>query len=237
MISAESERLEAVALDSTYTTMTGEATTRYSALIFARYFRGEQCLELGPAEGVMTAHLVKHFPSVTVVEGSPTFAAMIAANYPEVIVHHCLIEQFKPGEKYDTIVLGHVLEHVDDPGRTLELVSSWLSSDGCVLAAVPNATSIHRQAAVIMGLLTDEHELNESDLHHGHRRVYDPDSLKKEFLDVGLKIEHFGGYWLKPLSNAQIEAHWSPEMLETFLQLGERFSDISAEIYMVATLP
>jgi len=51
---------------------------------------------------------------------------------------------------------GHVLEHVDDPVAVLRLVKSWLKPGGRVLAAVPNARSIHRQAAVIMGLLPYE---------------------------------------------------------------------------------
>jgi hypothetical protein len=46
----------------------------------------------------------------------------------------------------------------------------------------------------------------------------------------------FGGYWLKPLSNAQLEAHWTPEMLEAYMQVGERYPDIAAEIYVIAGL-
>ena len=39
---------------------------------------------------------------------------------------------------------------------------------------------------------------------------------------------------MKPLSNAQIESQWTPQMLEAFFQLGERYPDIAAEIYVVA---
>jgi hypothetical protein len=49
-------------------------------------------------------------------------------------------------------------------------------------------------------------------------------------------IQVFGGYWLKPLSNAQLEAHWTPEMLEAYMQVGERYPDIAAEIYVIAGL-
>ena len=46
----------------------------------------------------------------------------------------------------------------------------------------------------------------------------------------------FGGYWLKPLSNAQLDRDWTPEMLDAFMALGERYPDVAAEIYVVATL-
>lgn len=233
--SPEIKRLETVARDSTYLRMTGAASTRYCAEVFQRYFRGESCLELGPAEGVMTAHLVKHFAKVTVVEGSKTFAGMIADTHPDVLVHNTLIEGFSPAERYDTIVLGHVLEHVEDPPAILSSVTTWLAPGGCVLAAVPNAMSLHRQAAVIMGSLKGEHSLNEADVLHGHRRVYDPESFRAVFRSVGLHIEHFGGYWLKPLSNAQIEEDWTVEMLQAFMQLGEKYPDVAAEIYIVAS--
>ena len=54
---------------------------------------------------------------------------------------------------------------------------------------------------------------------------------------VGLEIEAFGGYWLKPLSNGQIEQDWTPQMVEAFMKLGERYPDIAAEIYVVARHP
>jgi len=94
---------------------------------------------------------------------------------------------------------------------------------------------VHRQAAVIMGLLPHEAALNEADLAHGHRRVFDPESFRACFNDGALAIDVFGGYWLKPLSNPQIEASWSPEMVDAFMRLGERYPDIAAEIYVVAS--
>jgi hypothetical protein len=36
------------------------------------------------------------------------------------------------------------------------------------------------------------------------------------------------------VSNKQIEANWTPEMLDAFMQLGERYPDIAGEIYVVA---
>ena len=106
-----------------------------------------------------------------------------------------------------------------------------------MIAAVPNSKSVHRQAAVLMGLLAREDSLNEMDIHHGHRRVFNPESFKEVFIKAGMRIRDYGGYWLKPVSNAQIEQSWTPEMLHAFMLLGERYPDIAAEIYVVADIP
>jgi hypothetical protein len=39
---------------------------------------------------------------------------------------------------------------------------------------------------------------------------------------------------MKPVSNGQIQESWSDAMLEAFMQMGERYPDIAAEIYVVA---
>jgi hypothetical protein len=83
-------------------------------------------------------------------------------------------------------------------------------------------------------MLPFEEALNEADRHHGHRRVYNPETFRRDFLQAGLKIEVFGGYWLKPLSNAQLERDWNAELVAAFMALGERYPDIAGEIYIVA---
>ena len=64
--------------------------------------------------------------------------------------------------------------------------------------------------------------------------MYNPESYRNDFLQAGFKIEVFGGYWMKPVSNKQIEETWTPQMLEAFMALGERYPDIAGEIYVVA---
>src|SRR3546814_2364001 len=122
---------------------------------------------------------------------------------------------------FDNIILGHVLEHVQDPVDVLSQAREWLTpKTGRLFAAVPNARSLHRQAAVLMGLLPVEDALNESDLYQGHRRVYTPETFRNAFRTAGLEIEIFGGYWMKPISSGQIEKTWTPAMLAAFMTLG-----------------
>ena len=129
--------------------------------------------------------------------------------------------------------MGHVLEHVDNPVEILSLAKSWLTDDGLIIAAVPNSQSLHRQAATKMGLLSIESELNEEDIHHGHKRVFDPMSFTAIFNQASLNILKFGGYFLKPLSDSQISQNWSVDLLKAYLFLGESYPRIAGEIYIV----
>lgn len=234
---SEKERLDAISRDSLYSAGANAKTVEYSYEVFSRFMRDGPILELGPAEGVMTQRLVRRGQPLTVVEGATAFCADLRNRHPEITVVNSLFEVFQTKERFANIILGHVLEHVEEPVKILRRVSQFLAPNGRILAAVPNARSLHRQAAVIMGLLKHEHELNEADLHHGHRRVYNPESLRKDFLDAGLRIELSGGYWLKPLANSQIEATWSDGMLNAFMRLGERYPDIAGEIWVAACRP
>jgi len=230
----ELERLQGIAKDSWYAKGVSAKMVEYSFCVFSRYIRGGRVLEMGPAEGIMTPMLLGISDSLTLLEGAEHFCGDLRRRYPQAVVEHSLFEDYRPSSRFDCIVLGHVLEHVERPDSIIRRAAQWLSPGGLILAAVPNSRSIHRQAAVLMGLLPREDHLNETDLHHGHRRVFNPESFRRVFLDAGLSIRHSGGYWLKPVSNAQIEQTWTPEMLQAFMELGERYPDIAGEIYVVA---
>ena len=184
----------------------------------------------------MTDDLVKHFDDITCVDGSDVFCKQLIKRYPQIKVINMLFEEFEPSQKFDNIILGHVLEHVIDPKGLLLRIYEWLAPQGQLFACVPNARSVHRQMAVIMGILETEHTLNESDRHHGHQRVFDPESFRNLFLSSGFEISCFGGFWLKPISNHQIDETWTPQMLEAAMRVGEHYPDIAAEIYVVAKL-
>lgn len=233
----ERDRLDAIAAVSTYGSGANKASIAHAFEVIQRFVRPGPILEMGPAEGHMTDKLVELGQPLSVVEGAAVFCESLRQRWPSIDVHHALFEDFKPRQQYRTILLGHVLEHVEDPVAILSLVKTWLTDDGRILAAVPNARSLHRQAAVIMGMLPFEEALNEADHKHGHRRVYNPETFRRDFLHAGLSVEVFGGYWLKPLSNGQIERDWTEEMLKAFMTLGERYPDIAGEIYVVARRP
>ncbi|MEY8333790.1 class I SAM-dependent methyltransferase [Lachnospiraceae bacterium 47-T17] len=237
-MSNEHEYLEAVAksLDYAYAEGANLNTVEYNGEIFKRYLKkGSRILELGPAEGTMTDILYPLFSEdYTVVDAVTSYIERLKKKHSGIKGEAALFEEYEPGELFDSIVLGHVLEHVDNPVEILKKCRAWLKPGGQIMLSVPNCDSIHRQAAVLMGLQSTVKDLSEMDKTHGHRRVYSRQELAEDFERAGFHIIKMGGYWLKPLSNAQLEASWTKEMMDAFMILGEQYPDIAAEIYVVA---
>jgi 2-polyprenyl-3-methyl-5-hydroxy-6-metoxy-1,4-benzoquinol methylase len=206
---------------------------RYETL--KEYIIGPNGLELGSADGQMTQFLLNDFESLTIVDGAKDLLAKIpeASNLQKV---HSLFEEYKPPRKFNTIILEHILEHVENPVGLLKCVKDWLLPDGRMLLGVPNGHSIHRLVAVKMGLLKDPCELNPRDLAQGHRRVYTPDTFKEDIGKAGLSIEKMGGVFFKPLSNQQIQDNWNEEMIQGFYELGKEFPWNAADLYAVCRL-
>ena len=195
---------------------------------------GNNGLELGSADGQMTKFLIGCFNKLTVVEGSLNLLNKIPPS-KSLIKIHSLFEDYQPQETFDSIIIEHVLEHVDNPIELLALAKKWLAPSGRIFIGVPNGKSIHRLVAVKMGLLGDCCELNSRDLAVGHRRVYTQQTLSDSIEKSGLKLIHMGGVFFKPLSNLQIELNWSEEMIQGFYELGKDFPEFAAEIFAVCT--
>lgn len=208
---------------------------RYALL--QRYFQGGSCLELGPATGEGTAVLLDRFATVVAVDGSRDVVNGLAARFAGrggLSAVHARFEDLALDRRFDTVVLAHVLEHVDDPAGTLAVARRHLAPGGVLLVDVPNAMSLHRQVGVELGLLGAVTDLHAGDLSIGHQRVYTPESFRREIEAAGLTIERFGGVFLKILSNAQSAAAFDAAQLRALLAVGERYPEIAAEIYVVA---
>ena len=233
----EKERVENCS-GAGYSSGVMEGAITYCCNIFKQEMKNGSVLEFGPAEGVMTKILYPDYcGDYTVVDGVEKFIFNLQEQFPNIKGYVSLFEDFVPpnGKKYDNIILGHVLEHVENPVKVLKYCTQLLSEGGKILSAVPNSHSLHRQAAVRMGLLSNENQLNPTDIKNGHRRVYDYNLLKSHFNEAGVKIIKSGGYWLKTLSNSQINEFYTSKMNEAFFALGEEFPDIAAEIYIIGT--
>ena len=85
-----------------------------------------------------------------------------------------------------------------------------------------------------MGLLPAVNAFSDRDQAQGKRRIFDREEFRRLFSSAGLEVEFFGGYWLKPISNRQIEQQWTPEMIDAFFALGERYPEIAAEMCLIA---
>ena len=207
---------------------------RYKFL--SKYFKGKTCLELGSADGEGTKMLLKHFDSIVAVDGSPKLVkkAKKGIKNRKVSFVISLFKDLALDEKFDTVILAHILEHVDNPVDTIKVAAKFVNDGGVLIIDVPNARSIHRQVGVLMGMLKSEYELNSADLSIGHKRVYDMNLLMRDIEKAGLSIKEKGGLFLKSFSNKQLERMLNKKGVEAFNLVGMRYPDIAAEIFVIA---
>ena len=84
------------------------------------YFRSP-ILEMGFGEGTITTPLVNAGCMVEIVEGSSKLCEKAREKYGDSVKIHCeFFEDFKPSERFQTVLSLHVLEHVDNPGVVIK---------------------------------------------------------------------------------------------------------------------
>ena len=201
------------------------------------WMTGTSLLEMGPAEGLSTEFLYKGVKDLEVVDASSTYINEIQNRFPSIKCHLSLFETFEPKRSFDNIYMGHVLEHVEDPGLIITKAKTWLKPGGRVIASVPNADSIHRQIGVKLGLLKETNELNTSDIEIGHRRVFRRGEFELIFRKHGLEILESTGFFLKFYANSDLESTFSTDFIEELMRVGELSPDNAAELFLVASIP
>lgn len=210
---------------------------------FVPFFVKGNVLELGSFKGNFTKRLLQYFDAVTCIEASSE-AAEIAkkelGNAANIIVS--TFEEAIVDKPFDNIILTHVLEHLDERVSTLSKIKSWLSNKGRLFIVCPNANAASRQIAVNMGLMDYNTTITESEKLHGHRITYTMETLCRDVNLGGLEIIHKSGIFFKSLANFQ----WakllntsiiSQDYLEGCYQLGLKYPDLCASIFLVATNP
>jgi len=162
-------------------------------------------LDIACGNGLITSMLAPHFKRVVGVDASESLIRKARESYPHIEFEHALAEDYRPAEKFSTITILNLLEHVVDPVSLLASVSENLTSDGVLIVNVPNALAVNRRIAVLMGTLESEYELSPFDLNiAGHRRYYDLETLVVDVEAAGLRVVRKSGVFYKMLSSPQL---------------------------------
>ncbi len=168
--------------------------------------RGTSLLDLACGDGMLTESFSRHFDRLVGVDASGKHLVEARKRIPNGEFHECLIEEFETDERFDTVMLLDILEHVIDPQLVLKKAASFLSDDGILIVHVPNAHAVNRKIAVLMGTLESCEELSPFDIEiAGHRGYYVLETLKQEVGNAGLKLLCTGGIFYKMLSTPQID--------------------------------
>jgi 2-polyprenyl-3-methyl-5-hydroxy-6-metoxy-1,4-benzoquinol methylase len=207
---------------------------------FVPFFRQGKMHELGSFEGAFTKRLLEHSSDITCVEASDEAIAKSKSTLNDKVKYvNSLFETAQLPEKYDNIVLTHVLEHIDDPVAVMKRINDeWLSDTGRFFLVCPNANAPSRQIAVKMGLITHNAAVTPAEEAHGHRITYSLDTLERDARAAGLNVVFRTGIFFKALANFQWDKILgtdviSPEYLEGCYQLGHIYPDLCASIFLL----
>lgn len=163
-------------------------------------------LDIACGNGAITSQLAPHFERVVGLDASSGIVARARLAYPKIDFVDSLAEDYHPAEKFSTITVLNLLEHVIDPVGLLRSLGRFLADEGVLIVNVPNALAVNRRLAKFMGTLTDEYELSPYDINvAGHRRSYDMARLVADVEAAGLRVAKRGGIFYKSLSQAQLD--------------------------------
>jgi 2-polyprenyl-3-methyl-5-hydroxy-6-metoxy-1,4-benzoquinol methylase len=163
-------------------------------------------LELGLGHGITATAFEPHFNRHVVIDASPAVIENFHQLFPDTKVEivESYFETFDTDERFDLIVFGYILEHVDDPVRILKHFRKFLAPAGRMFVTVPNAEVLNRRLGHLAGMLPDMQQLSEHDLLLGHKRYYTVDTLRQDIEQAGYTIKRMEGIYLKPLTTSQM---------------------------------
>ena len=217
----------------------------YMVKSFEPFFANGNALELGSFVGNFTERLVPFFDDITGVEASSEAVkecdSRMKSKFPQLGAKfiNSTFEDLELNEKYDNVILTHVLEHLDDPVLVLKRINDeWLSDNGKFFLVCPNANAPSRQIAVKMGLISHNSAITPAESEHGHRITYTLDTLERDVSAAGMKVVHRSGIFFKALANFQWDRLLktdiiSKQYLDGCFKLGHHYPDLCSSIFLV----
>ena len=212
----------------------------YMLKSFEPFFLDGCLLELGSYRGDFTKRLLPRFDSIVCVEAS--IAAITEARRmlgDKVTFVNSTFEEAMLPQRYDNVVMTHVLEHLDDPVLILKRINEdWLAERGRFFLVCPNANAPSRQIAVKMGLISHNAAVTPAEVAHGHRRTYTLDTLERDVVEAGLNVIYRSGIFFKALANFQWDRLMQTDIiskgyLDGCFKFGQQHPDLCSSIFLL----
>ncbi|MGB6306532.1 MAG: class I SAM-dependent methyltransferase [Steroidobacteraceae bacterium] len=207
--------------------------TWYPKRIRALTLNATSLLELGLGHGFSTSYFSTQYARHVVLEGSAAVIANFKKNHPacRAALIETYFENFDRDERFDVIVMGFILEHVDDPLAILRRFRRFLAPGGKMFIAVPNAEVLNRRLGHIAGLLADIKSLSDHDKLLGHRRYYTVESLTADVVAAGYRVKSMEGIYLKPFTSQQIQSlNFDRRILDALCEVGIAYPELCCGI-------
>lgn len=213
--------------------------TWYPQRILNKTHGANSVLELGLGHGFTANIFSKSFEHHVILEGSPAVIQNFKEKYPECSAEivETFFETFTSSEKFDVIIMGFILEHVDNPFEIISRYKHFLAPAGRMFIAVPNAEVMNRKLGHLAGILDDMELLSENDLLLGHKRYYTTTTLSDEIARAGYHLEMLEGIYLKPFTTSQmVSLQLDRKIIDALCELGIGYPELSCGILAEMTV-
>jgi SAM-dependent methyltransferase len=98
------------------------------------------------------------------------------------------VETMDLGQKFDTIIAGEIIEHLENPGLFLRNMRKHLKDDGVIIVSTPNPFYAAQTWKIW--------HYGKPMVHEDHMGWQDPTTMTQLFRRTG--FEPFEGYWIQP---------------------------------------
>jgi 2-polyprenyl-3-methyl-5-hydroxy-6-metoxy-1,4-benzoquinol methylase len=199
----------------------------------------DEVLELGIGHGITINHFSNYYKDYLVIDASLAVIDHFKESYPQntAVIQETYFEKFESSRQFDVIIMGFIMEHVDDPDVILQYYKQFLRQGGKLFITVPNAEVMNRRLGNLAGDLPDMQLLSEHDLACGHQRYYTVQSLTDQVNRNGYHINRIEGIYLKPLSTSQmISLNLPQKYIDALCKLGVDYPELCCGILVECTL-
>lgn len=153
---------------------------------------GVSVLEIGSATGYFTDKLLRQECQVTSVEKNRELAVIARRRYKNKIINcnaNKLNKFLTKNNKFDFILLADVLEHLEDPEFTLNLLKKYLLPNGRILTSVPNIANFAIRLNLFFLGQFDYQEYGIMD--RSHLRFFTKKTIEEVLKKLGFEITYF----------------------------------------------
>ena len=186
-------------------------------------------LDLGLGHGYSAEVLCNWFDDYTIIEGDYRMIDRFMMSHSDynIKIVHSYFEDYEPDERFDVIIMGFILEHVDDPEFLIKKYKMYLKQNGRLFIAVPNAEALNRRFGYEAGMLKDIRQLSDYDISVGHKRFYTMNTFSELALSTGMEIVNTDGLYLKPFTTKQIASlNFEKNIMDAMMTVGRIYPEL-----------
>jgi len=147
-----------------------------------KYLKGKKILDIGSSEGNLHLLLVKNNKD----------KKFYTLDLKDADYNINLERPKKINKKFDTIIAGEIIEHLENPMSFIQYCKSLLKQNGRLILTTPNATGIQY-------ILNPGWCVNYED-YSGHKQAFTIEMIKRIFLEEKFKLiytDYINAFWIK----------------------------------------